>query len=125
MPAVQQGRDFVEKDGVEVAHMGEALAGQAVLSGGGDPGLGGFLHGRDHWRRVGRIRNVSAVESGIPPQNFGHLHLVAGETGTSGRLVAIPIGIWQTEMGSYKKKSAQRCYFATLRSVTDAVDGQP
>jgi hypothetical protein len=28
MPAVQQGRDFVEKEGVEVAHMGEALAGQ-------------------------------------------------------------------------------------------------
>jgi hypothetical protein len=28
MPAVQQGRDFVEKDGIEVAHMGEALAGQ-------------------------------------------------------------------------------------------------
>jgi hypothetical protein len=35
MPAVQQGRDFVEKEGVEVAHMGAALAGQAVLSGGG------------------------------------------------------------------------------------------
>ena len=28
MPAVQQRRDFVEKEGVEVAHMGEALAGQ-------------------------------------------------------------------------------------------------
>jgi hypothetical protein len=28
MPAVQQGRDFVKKEGVEVAHMGEALAGQ-------------------------------------------------------------------------------------------------
>lgn len=32
MPAVHQGRDFVEKGregkGVEVAHMGEALAGQ-------------------------------------------------------------------------------------------------
>ena len=28
MPAVQQRRDFVEKEGVEVAHIGEALAGQ-------------------------------------------------------------------------------------------------
>lgn len=28
MPAVQQGPDFVETEGVEVAHMGEALAGQ-------------------------------------------------------------------------------------------------
>jgi hypothetical protein len=28
MPAVQQRGDFVEKEGVEVAHMGEALAGQ-------------------------------------------------------------------------------------------------
>jgi hypothetical protein len=28
MPAVQQRRDFVEKEGVEVAHMGEALASQ-------------------------------------------------------------------------------------------------
>ena len=32
MPAVQQGPDFVETEGVEVAHMGEALAGTVNLS---------------------------------------------------------------------------------------------
>jgi hypothetical protein len=43
MPAVQQGRDFVEKEGVEVAHMGEALAGQDYSEQWASPALGSTI----------------------------------------------------------------------------------
>jgi hypothetical protein len=43
MPAVQQGRDFVEKAGVEVAHMGEALAGQDYSEQWASPALGSTI----------------------------------------------------------------------------------
>jgi hypothetical protein len=43
MPAVQQGRDFVEKEGVEVAHMGEALAGQDYSEHWASPALGSTI----------------------------------------------------------------------------------
>jgi hypothetical protein len=43
MLAVQQGRDFVEKEGVEVAHMGEALAGQDYSEQWASPALGSTI----------------------------------------------------------------------------------
>lgn len=43
MPAVQQGRDFVEKEGVEVAHMGKALAGQDYSEQWASPALGSTI----------------------------------------------------------------------------------
>jgi hypothetical protein len=45
MPAVQQRRDFVEKEGVEVAHMGEALAGQDYSEQWASPA---FMDNRDY-----------------------------------------------------------------------------
>ena len=43
MPAVQQGPDFVETEGVEVAHMGEALAGQDYSEQWASPALGSTI----------------------------------------------------------------------------------
>jgi hypothetical protein len=43
MPAVQQRRDFVEKEGVEVAHMGEAPAGQHYSEQWASPALGSTI----------------------------------------------------------------------------------
>ena len=43
MPAVQQRRDSVEKEGVEVAHMGEALAGQDYSEQWASPALGSTI----------------------------------------------------------------------------------
>lgn len=49
MPAVQQGRDFVEKEGVEVAHMGEALAGQDYSEQWVSPALGSTIVDQVLW----------------------------------------------------------------------------
>src|SRR5215208_4366407 len=45
VPAVQQGRNLLEQELVEVPHLGQTLAGQAAIVGGGDPRFGGSEHG--------------------------------------------------------------------------------
>ena len=44
IPTVEQRRNLLEQEFVEVAHLGEPLTGKAAVLGGGDPGFGGFQH---------------------------------------------------------------------------------